>query len=149
MGVAGSGKTLVGRALAAELGWRFEDADAYHSPANVEKMRAGTPLTDADRTPWLAALHDVVARAVDRREPLVLACSALKARYREAIAGGLRRVRFVYLAADERTLRHRLQTREHFAGPALLASQLATLEPPLDAVTVDATRSPQEIVALI
>jgi gluconokinase len=149
MGVAGSGKTLVGRALAADLGWRFEDADAYHVPANVAKMRAGTPLTDADRAPWLAALHDIVARAVDRRESLVLACSALKARYREALAGGMRGVRFVHLVAEERTLRQRLQSREHFAGPALLASQLDTLEPPADALTVDATRPPQELVGLI
>src|SRR5689334_805704 len=100
MGVAASGKTFVGRALAAELRWPFADADDYHAPASVAKMRHGVPLTDADRAPWLAALRRLVERAIDRREPLVLACSALKEEYRRALAGGLRGVRFVHLTAD-------------------------------------------------
>src|SRR5262245_42063575 len=99
MGVAGSGKTVIGRALAAELGWRFVDADDYHSAANLAKMHRGMPLSDADRAPWLATLHQLVARALDRREPLVLACSALRASYRDTLGGGLRAVRFVHLAA--------------------------------------------------
>ena len=151
MGVAGSGKTTVGRALAAELGWRYVDADDYHSAANIEKMRSGHALTDADRAPWLAALHhDVVARAIERREPVVLACSALKEQYRQVLRGQLRGVRFVYLAADEATLRGRLEHRvDHFARPNLLPTQLATLEPPSDAVTVDASQTPPHIVSRI
>jgi len=150
MGVAGSGKTAVGRALAAELGWRFEDADDYHSQASVAKMQRGLPLDDADRTPWLNALHAVIARAVDRREPLVLACSALKQRYRDVLRGNLRTIRFVHLDADEATLRRRLTRRSgHFFPPSLLASQLAELEIPVDALTVDASRPPGEIVSAI
>ncbi len=147
MGVAGSGKTLIGRALAAELGWRFVDGDDLHSEANVAKMRAGIPLDDNDRAAWLQALHGIIARALDRREHLVVACSALKERYRQTLRGGLRQVRFVHLAADEQTLRKRLESRRgHFAGPQLLRSQLADLEPPADALTVDATAAPEEIL---
>jgi gluconokinase len=150
MGVAASGKTFIGRALAAELGWRFEDADSFHAPASVAKMRRGIPLSDADRAPWLAALRDLVARAIDRREPLVLACSALKEEYRQKLAGGLRGVRFVHLTADPDTLRRRLESRpNHFFGPTLLASQLATLEPPCDAVTIDSTQPVERIVGEI
>jgi len=150
MGVAGSGKTLVGRALAAALGWPFEDADAHHSPASRAKMHRGVPLTDADRGPWLAALHEVVARALDRREHLILACSALKERYRVTLRGDRRSVRFVHLVADEPTLRRRLESRpEHFVGPSLLTSQLAALEPPSDALTIDGTWPPDQIVAAI
>lgn len=150
MGVAGSGKTFVGRTLAAALGCRFEDADAYHAPANVAKMSRGLPLTDAERAPWLAALHDVIARAVDRREPLVLACSALKERYRETLRGDLRTVRFVHLVADEATLHRRLASRpSHPVGPSLLASQLADLEPPADALTIDTTQPIDHILNTI
>jgi len=152
MGVAGSGKTTTGRALAAALGWAFVDADDRHSPANIEKMRAGTPLTDADREPWLASLHATIARALDRREHLVLACSALKRRYRAMLRGECRGVRFVYLEATESALTRRLSHRPgHFAGPPLLASQLAALEKPGDdeAMTVDATWPPDRIVAAV
>jgi gluconokinase len=150
MGVAGSGKTAVGRALAAVLGWRFEDADAYHQSSSIAKMRRGIPLSDADRAPWLAALHALVARSADRREPLVLACSALKEEYRQKLAGGLARVRFVHLTADEATLRRRLESRaDHFFGPSLLTSQLAALEPPRDALTVDTTAPIEQVVAAI
>jgi gluconokinase len=150
MGVAGSGKTTIGRALAGRLGWPFVDADDYHTPASVAKMREGIGLTEADRASWLAALHAVVARAIDRREHLVLACSALKQTYRELLCGGLHRVRFVYLRAGQAVLRGRLEDRPgHFAGPGLLASQLATLEEPHDALEVDATSAPQEIVGAI
>jgi gluconokinase len=149
MGVAGSGKTVIGRALAAAAGLPFVDADDYHSAANVAKMRTGTPLDDADRAPWLAALHALVARAIDRRESLVLACSALKQRYRQVLAGDLRPVRFVHLTAPEAVLRARLATRpDHFARPNLLESQLATLEPPSpdSALIVDATMQETAIV---
>jgi gluconokinase len=149
-GAAGAGKTTVGRALAHDLGWRFVDADDHHLPASIEKMRAGVPLTEADRAPWLASLHRIIANAVDRREHIVVACSALRERYRTALRGALPGVRFVHFEADAATLRRRLERRgAHFAGPALLASQLAALEPPSDALTFDATRPPVEIVARI
>jgi gluconokinase len=150
MGVAGSGKTTVGRALADDLGWRFADADNYHTADSVTKMRQGIALTDADRAPWLAALRALVARALDRREHLVLACSALKQSYRDILQDGLRPVRFVYLKATEPALRARLADRPgHFAGPKLLASQLATLEEPDDALTLDARDAPERLVAVI
>jgi carbohydrate kinase (thermoresistant glucokinase family) len=147
MGAAGAGKTTVGQALARALCWRFVEGDEYHSVEAVAKMRGGQPLTDADRRPWLAALHAVIEAAVARREPLVVTCSALHERYREVLRGTLRGVRFVYLKADAATLRERLTRRTgHFAGPGLVASQLAALEEPRDAVTVDATRPVDEIV---
>jgi gluconokinase len=150
LGAAGAGKTTIGRALATRHGWRFVDADDLHTREAIAKMRAGVPLTDADRAPWLTSLHHIAAAALDRREPLVIACSALKERYRSALRGTLRNVRFVFLKADEPTLRMRLTNRAgHFAGPGLLASQLADLEEPSDALIADATRRPDEIVAEI
>jgi gluconokinase len=147
LGVAGVGKTTVGRALAQQFSWRFVDADDLHSPAAIAKMRTGVPLSDVDRAPWLAALHAVVATALERREPLVLACSALKQRYRDTLRGTLRTVRFVYLEADEATLAERLAHRRgHFAGPSLLATQIADLEAPADALAIDATLPPDAIV---
>ena len=150
MGAAGAGKTTVGQALAAAVRWRFVEGDEYHSVEAVAKMRSGQALTDADRRPWLAALHAVTEAAVARREPLVLTCSALHERYREVLRGTLRRVRFVYLKANAATLRERLTKRTgHFAGPALVASQLAALEEPRDALTIDATRPVAEIVDIV
>ena len=150
MGVAGSGKTTIGSALAKATGWRFIDADSFHSAAAVAKMRAGVPLTDEDRATWLAALHDRIARALDRREHAVLACSALKSRYRRTLRGSLQGVRFVHLTADAQTLARRLVDRsDHFAGPSLLASQLADLEEPTEALAIDATRPPEQIVGTI
>jgi gluconokinase len=150
MGAAGAGKSTVGRALADAVGFRFVEGDDYHSAAAIASMRAGIALTDGDRWPWLAALHGVIATAVERREPVVVACSALHERYRDTLRGDLRGVRFVYLKADAATLRQRLTARtEHFAGPALVASQLAALEEPADAFTVDATRPVAEIVNVV
>jgi carbohydrate kinase (thermoresistant glucokinase family) len=152
MGPAGSGKSTVGRALAAALGWLFIDGDDHHSPANVQLMRAGHPLGDDQRLPWLRELHDIIARAMDRREHAVLACSALKASYRDLLRGDLRQVRFVYLHADRSLLLSRLEGRaHHFAGPDLLDSQLATLEPPQGdtAIVVDAAREPLILVSIV
>jgi len=150
MGAAGAGKSTVGHALAGALGFRFVEGDEYHSAAAITKMRAGVALTDADRRPWLAALHATIAAAVGRRESLVVACSALHEQYRATLRGDLRQVRFVYLKASEATLRHRLSTRAgHFAGPSLVTSQLAALEEPADAITLDATRPVTEIVSAV
>ncbi|GJG85598.1 gluconokinase [Gemmatimonadetes bacterium T265] len=158
MGPAGSGKSLVGTRLAVALGWPFYEGDAYHPPANVARMHAGIPLTDADRAPWLAALATIIARAVAADAPAVLACSALKHAYRGALvpagapAGA---VRFVYLRADPALLANRLAGRPgHFFAPALLASQIATLELPDDAepapvLTVDAAHAPDGLVGEI
>ena len=148
MGVAGSGKSTVGEALSRALGWPFRDADSFHPPANVEKMSRGVPLTDADRAPWLESLHDTIALAISRRESLVVACSALKEQYRQQLRGGLRSVRFIYLQAEPALLRDRLAARTgHFAGPALLASQLRDLEPPADALVLPADAAPESLVA--
>lgn len=150
MGAAGAGKTTIGHALAAELGWTFVDADDLHSEHSVQKLRAGVPLNEADRAPWIARLHAVIDRSLGRREHTVVACSALKARYRHALRGDLRQVRFVYLKADAALLRHRLSTRPaHMAGPALVDSQLADLEEPSDALAIDASWRPERILGAI
>lgn len=150
MGVAGVGKTTIGRMLGASLGWAFHDADDFHSRANVERMQRGIPLSDADRAPWLETLRRLVDGVVARGEQAVLACSALKAAYRAALvpADAPRgTVRFVHLRAPIKVLRERLATRVgHFAPSSLLDSQLATLEEPIDALPLDSDRPPAEIV---
>jgi gluconokinase len=152
MGVAGVGKTTVGAGLAEALGWRLVDADDLHPPANVEKMRHGQPLSDADREPWLAAVGAVIARALGAGESLVVACSALKAAYRLRLGGNDPRVRFVHLQAPRTVLAARLAARTgHFAGASLLDSQLADLETPPagDALVVDGTWPPARLVTEI
>lgn len=141
MGPAGSGKTTVGRALASRLGVRFADADAFHTPLAIEKMARGDALTDADREPWLTAL---AAHLRESQDGVVLACSALRARYRAVLEVGTPfSTRLAYLAVPVDVLRHRLEQRSgHFAGPALLDSQLATLEVPTAAETYDGTSPP-------
>src|SRR5437868_7001519 len=137
MGVCGSGKTKVGRALAASLGWPFHDADDFHPPQNVEKMAAGIPLTDEDRWPWLDRIVDALADAGADRTNAVLACSALRQIYRDRIARA-GHVRFVYLKGDFATIAARLAGRSHqYMPPSLLPSQFATLEEPSDALVVD------------
>jgi carbohydrate kinase (thermoresistant glucokinase family) len=131
MGVAGSGKSRVGAALAARLRCLFIDGDDYHPAANVEKMRSGTPLTDADRESWLDALAAQLDACRAAGAGCVLACSALKRRYRERLAAGHGDLRFVHLTAPRAVLEERLRARAgHFMPPALLESQLAALEPP-------------------
>lgn len=131
MGVAGSGKSTVGALAARALGWLFVDADDFHSPASLEKLRDGVPLTDEDRRPWLERLAAVVAGARERGEPLVLACSALKRAYRDLLLAGRREdVLLVYLEGDASLLAARMAARTHFMPPSSLPSQLATLEPP-------------------
>ncbi len=150
MGVAGSGKTTVGLQLAKELGWSFRDADDFHPPENVAKMSAGMPLDDADRAPWLAAIRKYIMDALARGESAVVTCSALKKVYRDAAIPDRGRVKLVHLAGDFEVILRRMQARtDHFMKPQMLQSQFATLEAPSDALTVDITRSPGEIVAEI
>ena len=149
MGVCGSGKTRVGRALAESLGWPFYDADDFHPPANVAKMAAGVPLTDEDRWPWLDRIVDELAHAGADDGNAVLACSALRQIYRDRItrAGN---VRFVFLKGDLATIAARLADRSHKYMPAsLLLSQFATLEEPADALVVDIRADIQAKVATI
>ena len=147
MGTTGSGKSTVGEMLAQRLGWLFLDADDFHSAANKEKMHHGIPLTDADRAPWLAAIHDELVRQDQLGCSVALACSALKQEYRDELKGNLN-MRVVYLKGSEAVLRSHIEGRHgHFAGESLLASQLATLEEPVDALVEDVSRTPEEIVA--
>lgn len=154
MGVSGAGKTTVGERLAAELGWSFYDADAFHPPENVRRMQARQPLSDADREPWLVALEALVAALLQAGTPAVLACSALRAEYRERLArpaqGAAAAVRFVYLHISPDEAQRRTSRREgHFMPAALVESQFATLEPPAGALTLDATLPPADLVAAI
>jgi gluconokinase len=146
MGVTGSGKTTVGSLLAKRLGWEYADADDFHSPENKDKMHRGLPLTDADRLPWLAAIHDYLVRAESQHRNLVLACSALKQRYRELLFRGVT-VRLVYLKGSYELIDERLRMRKgHFADDKILAAQFADLEEPTDAVVVDIHPDPERIV---
>lgn len=134
MGVSGVGKTTIGEALAAALGARFIDADDYHPPENVAKMKAGIALQDADRWPWLDRLN----QELKTPRTAVLACSALKAVYRQRLAQGVEDFRVVYLHGTPGLIRSRMQTRRHRYMPAaLLDSQFATLEPPAHAIRID------------
>jgi len=147
MGVSGVGKTAVGQALAERLGVEYADADDLHPPSNVEKMRAGTPLTDEDRLPWLRRVGQWLG---DRASVGgVASCSSLRRAYREVVLGGAPTAYFLHLTADEEVLRERMTRRDHFMPPALLASQLETLEP-LDpdepGLAVDATQPVRAVV---
>jgi len=134
MGVSGAGKTTIGEALARELGWRFLDADEYHPARNVAKMAAGQPLEDHDREPWLDRLNSILRTEGDA----VLACSALKEKYRRRLADGIKRLKWVYLKGDFELIDSRLGRRRHRYMPAaLLRSQFEALEPPQRAIVVD------------
>ncbi len=131
MGVSGAGKSTVGEALAARLGWRYEDGDAFHPESNVAKMRAGHPLTDEDRWPWLRAIADEIDRVCKAGGHVIIACSALRRTYRDVLLHGRNDVRLVFLDGSEPLIGDRLSQRKgHFMPPGLLASQFATLEPP-------------------
>jgi gluconokinase len=131
MGVSGSGKTTVGAALALRLGWRFQEGDALHPPENVAKMRAGFPLDDNDRIPWLHAIAAKIDEWRERGTAGIITCSALKRKYRDTIVGNRHEVRLVYLTAPPALIAERLAGRRgHFMPASLLASQLAALEPP-------------------
>jgi gluconokinase len=152
MGVSGVGKTTLGKLLAASTGWKFEDADDYHSEGNRQKMAAGISLTDTDREPWLRALHQRMLYYHLKGENLILACSALKRRYREVLADGFApgEIRFVYLYGPVALIEERMKARHHpYMKPDLLESQLATLEVPSDAWSINVDGTPEEAVSQI
>lgn len=148
-GVSGAGKTTIGKLLAEELGWRFLEADDFHPPSNVEKMRGGHPLTDEDRWPWLEKLRDQISRTIAAEENAVLACSALKRVYREHLRVS-DDVKFVFLHGNYALIERQLQHRSgHYMNPALLRSQFTVLEEPRPAdgtVVIELGRNPQELV---
>ena len=146
MGVSGAGKSTVGALLAARLGWRFLDADEFHPPENVARMRAGTPLTDEDRWPWLDRLNSMLKKETNA----VLACSALKQAYRDLLTDGLPDCKIAFLRGDIDLIRSRMHQRQHKYMPAsLLDSQFATLEPPANALCVDVSSDIESSVATI
>ncbi|HEY0328615.1 MAG TPA: gluconokinase [Rhodopseudomonas sp.] len=153
MGVSGSGKSTIAEALAQRLGWVYEDADRFHPPGNVAKMRAGQPLTDADRAPWLQAIADEIDRIAAAKDHAVIACSALKRSYRDVLRHGRGDVRLVYLDGDRQLIAARLAARQdHFMPPGLLDSQFATLQVPLadeQPITVAIDRPVEAIVEAI
>jgi gluconokinase len=149
MGPAGSGKTTVGKLLAAQLKWEFADADNFHSPANIEKMSHGIPLHDEDRIPWLHSIREAMLQWDAEGKNVVLACSALKRSYRELLQINSN-VKLVYLKGSYELLRERLRSRTgHYAGEQILAGQFADLEEPADAIVIDVAQSPEQIVAEI
>ena len=149
MGVSGAGKTTVGRLLANELGWKFFDADDFHSAANKDKMSRGVPLTDEDRDDWLVNLREVLNQNIETNQSIVLACSALKQRYRDFLQIN-DEIHFVYLRGTYQQIEARMKERkDHYMKPGMLASQFDVLEEPSDALVVDVTKKPEEIVAII
>jgi gluconokinase len=150
MGVSGVGKSTVGRRLAARLSWTFHDADDLHTPANIARMRSGLPLDDEARMPWLEAVRELIRTASANGVDAVIACSALKERYREILLNRVEDVRLVHLTAPAEVLRARVRLREgHFMPDTLVDSQVATLEAPAAALTVDATGPVDEVVQRI
>jgi gluconokinase len=147
MGTTGAGKTTVGKILAARLRWTFLDADDFHSPANIDKMHHGIPLSDSDRLPWLEKIHTELQRQTQSGKNIVLACSALKQSYRDLLCSELD-ARIVYLRGTYDLMRQRIAFRHgHFAGEDILAGQFADLEEPPNALALDVSRSPEQLAA--
>lgn len=147
MGVSGCGKTTIGSLLARRLGWDFYDADDFHPAANVAKMAAGIPLNDDDRAPWLQTLHDLIVQSLAEHRSGVLACSALKERYRQTLLAGSSNVQVVYLKGDFALIQSRMAARAgHYMKPEMLQSQFAALEEPVNALVVDIGLSAEVIV---
>ena len=146
MGTTGAGKTTVGKLLASRLAWTFLDADDFHPAANIEKMKHGTPLTDADRAPWLRNMHEELLRLNAKGNNAVLACSALKQSYRDTLSAGLD-FRTVYLRGTYEQMRQHILARHgHFAGESILAGQFADLEEPKGALTLEVSHTPDDLV---
>ena len=145
IGVAGSGKTTVGKLLAEKLGWSFYDADDFHPNSNIEKMSRGVPLTDEDRWPWLKSIRDFID---DNNNEMVFACSALKKSYRDFLRLSTKQLTFIYLQGSKEVILERLEERKgHFAGSDLLESQLKDLEEPRNVPVEDITQNPEAIVS--
>lgn len=152
MGPAGSGKTTIGRLLASQLSWEFADGDDFHLPTNIEKMSHGIPLTDQDRLPWLKSIRSAMDQWIAQARSAVIACSALKRTYREllGIDPSAKNIKLVYLKGSYELLLERLHSRKgHYMKEQMLTSQLADLEEPTDALTIDIANSPEAIVSEI
>lgn len=150
MGVAGSGKTTIAKMLAETLDWKFSDADSFHPPANIEKMSQGIPLDDADRAPWLQAIRSAIEGWLEEERNVALACSALKAAYRQYLGCDQPQVRLVYLKGSFELLQSRLAQRpDHFMKQNLLQSQFDILEEPAEGIYVEASQPPELIVQQI
>ena len=150
MGVSGCGKTTVGKQLAEKTGAVFLDADDFHPAANLAKMAAGQPLTDEDRQPWLAAITEKIRTLTGKDEPFVLACSALREIYRQQLLAACPEMKIIHLHGSRDLLLDRLQQRQgHFMPASLLDSQLATLEPPGSALTLNIALPPEELIERI
>jgi gluconokinase len=150
MGVSGSGKSTVGKSLAGRMGWTFYEGDDFHPPENLDKMSRGIALSDDDRLPWLTRLKRELEACSGNGSDAVLACSALRSRYRTFLATGMSDIHFVYLKGDAEVIRERMSSRrEHYMKVSMLDSQLASLEEPDDAIVADIRYSPQDIVSYI
>ena len=150
VGVSGCGKSSVGKMLAERLEWDFYDADDFHPPKNIAKMEKGIPLDDSDRAPWLTFLHDLIAESLKSNKPGVLACSALKERYRQRLLDGNENVQLIYLKGSYELIWPRLSTRRgHYMKPQMLKSQFDALEEPADALTIDISMPVDKIVRKI
>ncbi|MEH2290466.1 gluconokinase [Nostoc sp.] len=147
MGVSGSGKTTIGKLLADSLEWEFSDADTFHSPENIEKMRRGIPLSEDDRIPWLQDLQTAIKHWLQENKNVVLACSALKDSYRQFLVLDKERIKLVYLKGSYELIKMRLQERSnHYMSEKLLDSQFYTLEEPVDTLCMDIAQPSQIIV---
>ncbi len=147
MGVSGCGKTSVGEVLSTALDWPFYDGDDFHPQSNIDKMAQGIPLNDEDRQPWLERLHDLISETLNQGKSLIVACSALKAKYRQILRGGREEVEFVHLTGSFDLIYERLQQRgRHYMKAEMLHSQFADLETPHDALAVSIDQEVDMIV---
>jgi gluconokinase len=149
MGVSGSGKTTIASIVAERLGWVFIESDQFHSQAHVRKMASGIPLTDSDRQPWLESLHEVMTDFSKIGKPVVMACSALKEKYRQTLSANLNNVRFVYLKGSYEIIWQRMKKRKHFMKSEMLISQFEALEEPEDALVIDISQPLDSIISEI
>lgn len=150
MGVSGCGKSSVGKSLARSLGWDFYDADDFHPPENVAKMANGIPLDDSDRAPWLASLNELISSSLKADHPGVLACSALKERYRQQLMNRNDGVQIVYLKGSYDLIWSRMEERaDHYMKPQMLKSQFDALEEPTNSLTIDISIPLDDIVQKI
>lgn len=150
MGVSGTGKSTIGKLLSDRTGWSFYDADDFHPQANVDKMNRGIALSDSDRLPWLQELQKLISRYIESKRNGILACSALKSQYRQILRDKQDEVVFIYLCGDYNCIQNRVKQRQgHFMSADLLQSQFDTLEEPEDAIVIDVSLSPEQILAKI